>query len=77
MTSWVSVDERMPEIDGGSTETFNVLVFSEENGVQQAFYCYEDDAWYGHDGEMITSELGDADCVTHWMPLPDPPEVKP
>ena len=62
---WIPFAARMPE-DGSQ-----VLVSVDEN--------YDD---YGlhvcvyHDGTFERSEAGYVWGVTHWMPLPEPPEVK-
>jgi hypothetical protein len=64
---WISVSERLPEKDK------YVIVFTEEHG-ESGIHCAaadEDGVWYpAHgDGWMFPT-------VTHWMPLPEPPEVK-
>ena len=57
--AWVPVTERLPET------TVCVLVAYSSGAV-------EVDAW-GHDGWMDEGLSNGA--ITHWMPLPEPPEV--
>lgn len=62
---WISVEERLPEGD----EPEAVLGW---NGirVREVVFCprcKEGDQW---------SSFGGHEYVTHWMPMPEPPEVK-
>ena len=61
---WISVSERLPDFE------VDVLVFC--NGVAQ---------WGVHSNNCIGWALATGwadydDVVTHWMPMPEPPEVK-
>jgi len=69
MKCWISVEDRLPEDDG------DVLV------------CYdwrakEDNAYFSHESPIVIDFLAGGKWVhdvyygdiTHWMPLPDPPE---
>ena len=62
---WIPVEERLPE------EGIEVLVSVDENS---------DDCGYHvclyRGGEYVRSESGYIFGVTHWMPLPSPPEVQ-
>ncbi|MBE9509150.1 MAG: DUF551 domain-containing protein [Chloroflexi bacterium] len=65
---WISVDERMPECDGAP-----VIAWGQKIGLPAiATFLRQDDRilwrnfWGG--GPAIFEN------VTHWMPLPDPPE---
>ena len=69
---WIPVSDRLPEARDGSTETESVLSYNEDGGVCEAFYCIEDEEWYGPDGDPIDNY--GLDLVTHWMPLPEPPQ---
>ena len=62
---WISVSERLPE---GGVE---VLVSVDENSDDCGYHVclYRGDEW-------VRSEAGYIFGVTHWMPLPEPPEVK-
>ena len=60
--SWISVGERLPEDDG--------YVLCHCNDGSPDVVCM----YYG-DGEFVTPELDNiTHIVTHWMPLPQPPE---
>lgn len=78
---WIDVKERTPDLIEGKDYSENVLAVLNGRLAVMA-YCYikDDDggwfyAWancYGNiDGEC---EWDDNYNVTHWMPLPDPPQ---
>lgn len=61
---WVSVEERLPE------DNTQVLMWSAKWKIAEAGSYYNQHFW-------VYSEIGDgyiADNITHWMPLPLPPE---
>ena len=62
---WIPVTERLPE------NTVEVLVFRPKMKIEIGISCRIDDEWlrYGKD-------LHGNDVITHWMPLPEPPEVE-
>lgn len=74
MNEWISVKERLP----GRFETA-LIVIASTNGygeptsfVSIGGYDHQWDAW-----EVYTSpdkQLCRGETVTHWMPLPEPPE---
>lgn len=59
---WISVEERLPEDDS------HYLVWAHDNGAEEVALYYGDGEWLTDDLENITR------VVTHWMPLPEPPE---
>lgn len=61
-TEWVSVEERLPE------DAFTRLVFATFRTVAY----YEDGSWWRTGGLGAERFEG----VTHWMPLPPPPEPR-
>ncbi len=66
MCAWISVDERLPEADG------LVLIHAPCAAVNKPLIC---NAWWCHANqrwELITECW--AEAITHWMPLPAPPE---
>ena len=60
---WISVDERLPEY------LESVLCYSEDLGkVYEAYYQPQTGCFHTNMVEAYPN-------VTHWMPLPEPPEV--
>ena len=57
---WVPVEERLPECD--------VPVLAWDMTEQSWRIAYRDGTWY-----MVGFDDDTAICVTHWMPLPEPP----
>lgn len=68
-SAWVSMNDRLPEAGE------NVIVWN-NLGVIALAWLNDNGAWEQPGGECYSFP-----CVTHWMPLPDPPkphaEVKP
>lgn len=67
--AWISVEDRLPE-----DETEVLCWYRDENG---EYYCTL--GWYHRTnygaGWTTDAEIsGYFGCVTHWMPLPEPPE---
>ena len=65
MTKWISVEDRLPEYttQAGGIEFVHVIGHG-RFGPHEVMYC---------NGEW-TSQFGPGDKITHWMPLPEPPE---
>lgn len=64
---WISVEERLPE------GHMQVLMWSAKWGIAEAGSYYNSRFW-------VYNELGDGyvgDRITHWMPLPAPPNRRP
>lgn len=72
MTEWIPIEERLPP------QAAYVIVarFDSRARVKMHFVLIAErigDQWFdGDDGREITSK-GKYGRVTHWMPLPDPP----
>jgi hypothetical protein len=64
---WIPVEERLPE-DGGR---FLVVVNSDGDPYADAANWWHGDWWTGE-----SPAQKHACPITHWMPLPEPPEVK-
>jgi len=65
---WIPVEERLP------TAGEEVLSFSENYGHVVA--RLDGGKWYAIHTDTETGEPWIREEVTHWMPLPEPPEVK-
>lgn len=64
--NWISVDDRLPEDE----ERILIFVALEGHESVQLDTCYEDGGYIHLDsGYAFGAE------VTHWMPLPEPPET--
>ena len=62
-TRWIPVSERLPDADVGS-----ILIYTKNGGVAEG-QCYPTiKAW-----KQFRWSVENAN-VTHWMPLPEPPE---
>jgi len=60
LSEWISIDNQLPKV------AEDVIVFSEDK-YQIDIGFLMNKKWYSDRGELPT--------VTHWMPLPNPPEV--
>lgn len=58
---WISVNDRLPEKKG------DYLIFNTDGIVWPYWYDKEYKEWYDSSGYLTEN-------VTHWMPLPEPPE---
>ena len=66
---WIPVEERLPEDRG---DVLVVAYWHERWGVYMGWCAPERAAWSVHIGIGDRSDI----AVTHWMPLPEPPEVE-
>ena len=73
---WISVEERLPsgwwiEPDTGYREPEEYIVFVKGAIAPTVANCID-----GKFTNIHQDGLGFADVITHWMPLPEPPEVE-
>lgn len=68
---WIAVADRTPEIQPGTRHTW-VLVFTGQQ-IAEGRYCKT----FNPGVYLWLDVRGHSISVTHWMPLPDPPEVSP
>ena len=73
---WISVEDRLPIKSGEyfvytTDENINTAEFDEDCGDNGEFGFWKE---YYQDGGYLDSEWVKADWITHWMPLPEPPE---
>lgn len=71
MNKWVPVTERLPEKDGDSQ--IMCLVYSTYDGIVCRPYneyhkCWDDEDYDDYYCDAVGGK------ITHWMPLPEPPE---
>ena len=59
---WISVKDRLPEKNG------DYLIYNTDGIVWPYWYDKEYKEWYDSSGYLTES-------VTHWMPMPEPPET--
>ena len=59
---WTSVDEALPE------DCVEVLVYDKECKIIMGWYNKEENKW-------SADFVGELEDVTHWQPLPEPPEA--
>lgn len=57
---WIKVEDRLPKDD-----SFYLIAF-DDRGIRFGSYL-QNDGWRDVDGKLYDG------IVTHWMPLPDPP----
>lgn len=76
ITCWISVEDKLPQVDEVYHEWYrscDVLVYRECGTICVAYAFAEEDAkdvgWRSFD-----SEGWYLDDVSHWMPLPEPPQ---
>ena len=63
VSKWISVDEALPE------DCTEVLIYDKECGIIMGWYNEKYKLWSAD----FVCEL---ETVTHWQPLPEPPEAK-
>ena len=86
---WIPCSERLPESDEVWGKYIVVYRYScpsiwddisENVSVTVADYCHEQKVWSMAGGEVINALIDSenvhpfASCITHWMPLPEPPK---
>ena len=75
---WISVEERLPENDWGKhwKERKYYLVFTKPSGLMNvAVYGYKEHDWWIDRNSCVLDKKNYKE-VTHWMPMPEPPNMK-
>ena len=67
---WISVTERLPEEQ--SEARYNIVLTRTQDGKRVVKLGY----WDGYHKRFYGFDKPSNYCVTHWMPLPEPPEMK-
>lgn len=68
---WISCSERMPEI----FDSVLLAILSKNDYGEPAYYVTIGGMKNGSDFESYTGDICECEKVTHWMPLPEPPEI--
>lgn len=71
---WVSVGDRLPP------DNANVLTYSKDGGMATVMFCYHNEKPLyllipSHESIVDENLLVYLKNVTHWMPLPSPPDI--
>ena len=65
MSEWISVDDRLPEYTAhAGSKQFVLVIANSQLGIHEVMYVNR--KWLFSTGIEVK--------VTHWMPLPEPPE---
>ena len=73
MTEWISVEDRLPDRDTIGKKYLIWFIPLSENSTPSIAFGYWQGGWW----IVPSATVGiDEYKITHWMPLPDPPEVK-
>ena len=66
---WIPVEERLPEVQSWGASTVVLGLIKSENEPYDLTLCvYCDNGIWSMPGRYV--------AITHWMPLPEPPEVE-
>ncbi len=76
---WISVEERLPEDDlPKNTKRLSIKVLvASSNGRRNGVRTISRQRWVTNCNPLEYHKWEwsrDAECITHWMPLPEPPE---
>ena len=71
MTDWISVEERLPAQSGNYLICFRCRGSDAEEVYVSSTFCYAEGESPRWDAQVIRDDIK----ITHWMPLPEPPEV--
>ena len=72
---WIPVTERLPKGGNGEDLSENVIAYLNNGEIAEVCtgWCNGDQWWLIY-GDRDTHTAWGLGAVTHWMPLPDPPE---
>lgn len=68
---WIPVSEQMPD----RFDTVLLAILSKNGYGEPAYYVTIGGLKNGKEFESYTGEMAEGEKVTHWMPLPNEPEV--
>ena len=67
---WIPCSEQMPD----RFDTVLLAILSKNGYGEPAYYVTIGGLKHGNEFESYTGEITECETVTHWMPLPEPPE---
>lgn len=70
---WISVEERLPEINRNSYSDI-VLTIDENQNIVVAFYSFYRREWIRVEGKENIDDSISQNDITHWMPIPELPK---
>ena len=74
INEWIRAKDKMP--DNGE----RLLCYIQNRNykwIQTGICDYTECEWFVDDNDLDAVELGEGEKVTHWMKMPDPPEINP
>lgn len=71
MSKWISVEDKLPEIQKGMKALSADVLFYSKQGEFIGYYNHNKGIWSCDNSNTCTLIGG----VTHWMPMPDPPTL--
>ena len=76
---WISVEDRLPSLEGMEPDEVEYVLVSEQSFdaiTGEKLGSYVSICGFGHDGWSKFDNFGyvRTENITHWMPLPDPPQ---
>ena len=79
MSDWISVKDGLPSLEGLEQDEVEYVLVSEQYFdaiTGEKLGSYVSICGFGHDGWSKFDNFGyvRTENITHWMPLPDPPE---
>lgn len=73
MSEWISVKDRLPTTDDGGAGWSDSVLVRTIGGTTVVDILF----WYKLKDQLVPSRwlnVRNVDAVTHWMPLPEPPQ---
>jgi hypothetical protein len=69
MSEWISVDDRLP-----CENAMYIICFDNKVVCEASFYRCPEYYNFNWQCPVTFDNIGYEECITHWMPLPEPPK---